>query len=63
MSGNRILYDFNLFMPFKFLLGFIFLRKMEIKKFFNDYVRFSPEVVFFLDRIGHKNIQILIFLY
>jgi len=46
-----------LFMPFKFLLSFIFLRKMEIKKIFNDYVRFSPGVVLFLDRIGHKNIQ------
>ena len=43
-----------LFMPFKFLLSFIFLRRMEIKKIFNDYVRFSPGVVFFLDRIRQK---------
>lgn len=45
-----------LFMPFTFLPSFIFLRKMEIKNF-NDYVRFSTGVVFFLDRIGHKNTQ------
>lgn len=60
VSGDRIpprWYRIILFMPFKFLLSFIFLRKMEIKKIFNGYVRFSSGVVFFLDRIGHKNTQ------
>lgn len=56
MRGDRILYDFNFIYAFYITPEFyIFEKDGNFKKNFNDYVRFSPGVVFFLDRIGHKN--------